>query len=185
MKLSNNKYVSIILALVLISSILSGKIFLSKHKNNEALMGVYMNLPSHIDTSFASNFMDSSYLVKVLKNNYSKTIKGKVISVSAYIKKQNIIIVNIGEYDINKTINSSEHQYDFLDKEILERQINILLTNVDFILSLIKEINHNCSIKLCEITNTKLTETPFINDIYNEINDNYHKLAIRYNAYII
>ena len=73
--LKNNKTIYVVITiLVLICSILSYKLLLNNNQKDTALIGINQYVIDDVDTSFASDFMDSSHLLKMVDLDCSKNL---------------------------------------------------------------------------------------------------------------
>lgn len=143
-----------LILLVMIFLIITLSICIFSKKDNEEdnfaiLIGnpLESKLTIDYDDTFTSEFMSSSYLLKMFENDASKSVDGKVIKLTSLVKKANVIILNIGSFEIYSVIDVYANSYD---DEILNRTIDIYLNHLNMIIDNIKEINSNlyvCNIK--------------------------------------
>lgn len=176
--LKNNKTIYVVITiLVLICSILSYKLLLNNNQKDTALIGINQYVIDDVDTSFASDFMDSSHLLKMVDLDCSKNISGKIIKLSTYIKQKDEIIINIGSYEIEKLFITNNNNEITYDNDLIDRQIKILLSNIELIIHQIKAINARCYLYLCKLNSPFEKDYFEIISIYNKINNNLNEIA--------
>lgn len=176
--LKNNKTIYVVITiLALICSILSYKLLFNNNRKERALIGINQYVLYDVDTSFASDFMDSSHLLKMMNQDCSKNINGKIINLSTYIKQKDVIIINIGSYEIDKLFVANNNNEITYDNDLIDRQIKILLSNIELIISHIKNINSRCYLSLYKLNCPFEKDCFEINSIYNKINNNLNEIA--------
>ena len=179
--ISKNKFVVIfIITIICVSSMISITKIYNKTQEKTVLIGNYIDISQNVDISFTSTFMTSSYLYKLLLNDSIKMIDNKKTQISDLIKKSNNIIINIGSYEIGCLI-KIEHNNFLYDTDILNRQLEILIENIDNIYSLITIINKKTKIILCDITYPFTMNDNTLIKFYKTTNDEIYNLAVSHN----
>ena len=99
------------------------------------------------DSTFTSNEVESSLFLKMLHDNVSKKIDGKMVCIGDVIKKSNYVSLYVGNVDLlNKIRFDSAMKKATYDLEVLERQIDIISFNIYQIIEEIKIYNEYCNI---------------------------------------
>lgn len=186
------KTILYILTLILIPIIITFSICLLPKNNNDnkgLLIGntvENININYQYDDTFTSSFMDSSYLLKMLKNDASKEIENKIIKLSSLIKKSSFIIINIGLVDIESLIEVNEKENLLIfDEELIYQKCEILFSNLRQCIKKTYEYNDKITVFI-----NKLSYNYYINDeklinIYNEINNSYKNISLENKATFI
>lgn len=128
------------------------------------------------DDTFTSEFMNSSYLLKLFKHDASKSVDGKLIKLSSLIKDSSVVIVNIGSFEIKSLITDS------YDEEIIDRTIDVYLNNLDDILNNINNNNQNIQMYVCNIKYTESNYDKTLINIFSSLNESIRIIAKKNNA---
>lgn len=186
------KTILYILTLILIPIIITFSICLLPKNNNDnkgLLIGntvENININYQYDDTFTSSFMDSSYLLKMLKNDASKEIENKIVKLSSLIKKSSFIIINIGLVDIESLIEVNEKENLLIfDEELIYQKCEILFSNLRQCIKTTYEYNDKIAVFI-----NKLSYNYYINDeklinIYNDINNSYKNISLENKATFI
>ena len=169
---------SIVLILLIISIILlSINLINRKNKSFVICIGNPIN-NQEIDETFASSFMDSSFLLKLLENDSSKNVNNKIVKLSNYVKSSSMIIINIGNFEISDLIEETTSlTYDY---ELLERQRNVLLSNIPKIVDLVRNINYFANISIQPLIYSFLINDESLVEFYKNTNDSFKNIANQY-----
>lgn len=166
--------ISIILLLILIV-LLSTLIIYNGRKQNDKYLLLGNPLQQQIDVNyndtFASSFIDASFLEKMLLLDSSKQVDDSIVKLSSLIKTHNKIIVNVGK---NELISWFNNNYDL---DIIKRKENILINNVESIIKKIIEINNSCVIYLLKLTSFENVDL----EVINSVNNMYEQISQKYN----
>lgn len=138
------------------------------------------------DDTFTSSFMDSSYLLKMIKNDASKEIDNKIVKLSTLIKKSNFVIINIGLVDIESLININENENKLIyDEEILYQKSEVLISNLKQIIDLIYDYNDKIDLFINKLSYNYYTNDAIVINLYKNINNLYEQVAIKKGATLI
>ena len=174
MKIAFVKHKSKLVMLILVSLIviLSILIYNSHSKINSIILGNDIEELSDVDNTFTSSFMTSTMLLKMLENDASKVIGDKIVKLSSLIKESTEIHINIGSVDINNLLTIN------YDKEILERQSEIVISNISNIIDLIVKHTKNSTIKIYGLVNSYDNNDETLIDFYSAFNTNLENLIL-------
>lgn len=134
------------------------------------------------DDTFTNEFINSNYLLKLIENDASKSVDGKLVKLTSLIKKANIIILNIGEFEINSLIDNNQNNYDV---QIIDRTIDIYLNNLNAILNKIEDINDDSLIYVCNITYPLSNYDDTLSTVYKTLNESINEIVKKNNANIL
>ena len=186
------KTILYLLTLLLIPLVVTFSICLLHNDKNDIkglLIGnnienVNVNYP--YDDTFTSSFMDSSYLLKMIKNDASKEIDNKIVKLSTLIKKSNFVIINIGLVDIESLININENENKLIyDEEILYQKSEVLISNLKQIIDLIYDYNDKIGLFINKLSYNFYTNDAIVINLYKNINNLYEQVAIKKGATLI
>lgn len=186
------KTILYLLTLLLIPLVVTFSICLLHNDKNDIkglLIGnnienVNVNYP--YDDTFTSSFMDSSYLLKMIKNDASKEIDNKIVKLSTLIKKSNFVIINIGLVDIESLININENENKLIyDEEILYQKSEVLISNLKQIIDLIYDYNDKIGLFINKLSYNYYTNDAIVINLYKNINNLYEQVAIKKGATLI
>lgn len=186
------KTILYLLTLLLIPLVVTFSICLLHNDKNDIkglLIGnnienVNVNYP--YDDTFTSSFMDSSYLLKMIKNDASKEIDNKIVKLSTLIKKSNFVIINIGLVDIESLININENENKLIyDEEILYQKSEVLISNIKQIIDLIYDYNDKIDLFINKLSYNYYTNDAIVINLYKNINNLYEQVAIKKGATLI
>ena len=186
------KTILYLLTLLLIPLVVTFSICLLHNDKNDIkglLIGnnienVNVNYP--YDDTFTSSFMDSSYLLKMIKNDASKEIDNKIVKLSTLIKKSNFIIISIGLVDIESLININENENKLIyDEEILYQKSEVLISNLKQIIDLIYDYNDKIDLFINKLSYNYYTNDAIVINLYKNINNLYEQVAIKKGATLI
>lgn len=145
-----------------------------------------VNVNYSYDDTFTSSFMDSSYLLKMIKNDASKEIDNKIVKLSTLIKKSNFVIINIGLVDIESLININENENKLIyDEEILYQKSEVLISNLKQIIDLIYDYNDKIGLFINKLSYNYYTNDAIVINLYKNINKLYEQVAIKKGATLI
>ena len=145
-----------------------------------------VNVNYSYDDTFTSSFMDSSYLLKMIKNDASKEIDNKIVKLSTLIKKSNFVIINIGLVDIESLININENENKLIyDEEILYQKSEVLISNLKQIIDLIYDYNDKIGLFINKLRYNYYTNDAIVINLYKNINNLYEQVAIKKGATLI
>ena len=145
-----------------------------------------VNVNYSYDDTFTSSFMDSSYLLKMIKNDASKEIDNKIVKLSTLIKKSNFVIINIGLVDIESLININENENKLIyDEEILYQKSEVLISNLKQIIDLIYDYNDKIGLFINKLSYNYYTNDAIVINLYKNINNLYEQVAIKKGATLI
>lgn len=146
----------------------------------------------YYDTTFTSNNLSSTQLLKFVNQNAQKNINGKMVKINDLIKNSQYMCLSVGSNDLNEKIILSDNVAEY-DMEILYRQIQITSNNVYNIIYDIKDTNPKIQIVILgvyfpyiflDFSDKKDLETIYENynnnlkEIANSLNINYLDLTI-------
>lgn len=172
MKRKNIIYV-IVVFLLSISVIITTLVVKNKDNNKMTiLLGNQIETNIEVNDTFTSSFMDSLFLLNLIKNDASKQVDNKIVKLSVLIKNSNKIIINIGKIDIDNNIDVKEDRL-YYDYDILNACKEKLINNVIQIKNYIYLINKKASIEILPLTYQFEINDKKIIDLYNEINKNF------------
>lgn len=186
------KTILYLLTLLLIPLVVTFSIcLLHNDKNNikglligNNIENVNVNYP--YDDTFTSSFMDSAYLLKMIKNDASKEIDNKIVKLSTLIKKSNFVIINIGLVDIESLININENENKLIyDEEILYQKSEVLISNLKQIIDLIYDYNDKIGLFISKLSYNYYTNDAIVINLYKNINNLYEQVAIKKGATLI
>ena len=186
------KTILYLLTLLLIPLVVTFSICLLHNDKNDIkglLIGnnienVNVNYP--YDDTFTSSFMDSSYLLKMIKNDASKEIDNKIVKLSTLIKKSNFVIINIGLVDIESLININENENKLIyDEEILYQKSEVLISNLKQIIDLIYDYNDKIGLFINKLSYNYYANDAIVINLYKNINKLYEQVAIKKGATLI
>lgn len=186
------KTILYLLTLLLIPLVVTFSICLLHNDKNDIkglLIGnnienVNVNYP--YDDTFTSSFMDSAYLLKMIKNDASKEIDNKIVKLSTLIKKSSFVIINIGLVDIESLININENENKLIyDEEILYQKSEVLISNLKQIIDLIYDYNDKIGLFINKLSYNYYTNDAIVINLYKNINNLYEQVAIKKGATLI
>ena len=133
-----------------------------KEKDNYLLLGNTLNYQLEVtyDDSFASDLIDSAFLVKMINSDCSKQVNDKIVKLSSLIKSNKNIIIYIGKVDVSSFSD---------DLQVNDRKIRILINNVETIIVTLLKVKKSYNIYLLNVENN------------DKINQEYEKLRQKYN----
>lgn len=186
------KTILYLLTLLLIPLVVTFSICLL-HNDKNAIKGLLIgnnienvNVNYPYDDTFTSSFMDSSYLLKMIKNDASKEIDNKIVKLSTLIKKSNFVIINIGLVDIESLININENENKLIyDEEILYQKSEVLISNLKQIIDLIYDYNDKIGLFINKLSYNYYTNDAIVINLYKNINNLYEQVAIKKGATLI
>ncbi|MCI5744698.1 MAG: hypothetical protein MR270_00200 [Erysipelotrichaceae bacterium] len=171
----------IIIALILSISInyksktyVNSKLIIGEKVNNNMINS------SDYNDSFTAQNMSCSFLKKMIDEDASKIIDGKIVKLSKCIKKSSNIIINIGNYDMSAKISHNTYNNSLIyDYEILLCQIEI---NEDFLKQIIKsvqQINKEIKIYILSIKYPYSIKDEKLMKIYDMLNYRYEQITTK------
>ena len=134
------------------------------------------------NSTFTSQ-VESRIFLKMLQENVSKKINGKMIPIQDVIKKSNYISVYVGNIDfIDKIKLNSETKEVTYDLDLLQRQMDITIMNIYHIVEELKSHNEYCKIMVLS-SYFPYYDIPFQNaselqQIFNQFNEELKTLCI-------
>ena len=131
------------------------------------------------DDTFTSEFMNSSYLLKLFEYDASKSVDGKLVKLTSLIKDSSIVIVNIGDFEIKSLISDS------YDEEVIDRTIDIYLNNLNAIINHIYDNKKNAQVYVCNIKYTSNNYDKTLADIFSSLNESIDIIVKRNNANLL
>lgn len=181
MRLKKVLFKLFLLVMILIIVTLSILVFTKKgeEKNEYAILlgnPLDKQITIEYDDTFTSEFMNSSYLLKLFEYDASKSVDGKLIKLTSLIKDSSIVIVNIGSFEIKSLITDS------YDEEIIDRTIDVYLNNLDDILNNINNNNQNIQVYVCNIKYTEGKYDKTLINIFSSLNESIRIIAKKNNA---
>ena len=181
MRLKKVLFKLFLLVMILIIVTLSILVFTKKgeEKNEYAILlgnPLDKQITIEYDDTFTSEFMNSSYLLKLFEYDASKSVDGKLIKLTSLIKDSSIVIVNIGDLEIKSLINASD------DQEVIDRTIDIYLNNLNAIINHIYDNKKNIQVYVCNIKYTESNYDKTLINIFSSLNESIRIIAKKNNA---
>lgn len=163
-------YVSIVFLLI-ISVLTTTLIVKNKYSQKKIILLLGNNIKTNmiVNDTFTSAFMDSEYLLNLIKNDASKQVDNKIVKLSILIKNSKKVLINIGQIDINSHIDVKEDKL-YYDLDILNSCKEKLIYNVIQIKNYILLTNKDVIIEILPLTYSFATNDESIINLYKEIN---------------
>ena len=158
------------------------------HSNKWSCWNIY---PISVDTftsplvgfepfTFTSSFMDSSYLLKLLSFDASKSNEGTIEKLSDIIKKSSFIIINIGLIDFDNLIKIDETNNILIyDEEMLYQKSEIFYSNLKNIITHIYKYNKSIDLYVKKISYHYYINNDNLLTFYSLVNENIQEIVTK------